>query len=204
MYSFLSGKHQYIMAIAAGRIVGADTREQFLTLKVMAENIQSQEQFLQMIDRENLIPDMARRLAKEAISTDLQSNKRVILDFLYNVISRTGEHDPAMDVEFFYIIIGKEFFEVDKSILWLEDVELPIPFEIGEKLGKQIIGEDTADAVKKIISFYKAAEARFDREQFGNLERCSLVIYEEIYPQSSWHIRMRLPARILNDYPVSI
>lgn len=86
----------------------------------------------------------------------------------------------------------------------MEDVELSIPFEIGDKFGKKIVGEDVTDAVKKIMAFYKEAEFRFDQEQFGNLERCSLLILEEHYPQSSWHIRMRLPAKILNDYPVSI
>jgi len=192
------------MAVNMGRGIGSDIREQFLTLKVMANNIKSQEQFLMMVDRQDIIPDMARRLSKEAVSSDLISNKRVLLDFLYNMLVRTGPDEPHMDVEFHYIIIGKGFFEVDKSVLWMEDVELSIPFEIGDKLGKKIVGEDVTDAVKKIMAFYKEAEFRFDQEQFGNLERCSLLILEEHYPQSSWHIRMRLPAKILNDYPVSI
>lgn len=157
-----------------------------------------------MIDRDDIIPDMAKRLSKEAISSDLLSNKRVMLDFLYNVLAITGENEPDLDVEFHYVIIGKGFFEVDKSVLWMEEVELAIPFEIGEKLGKKIVGEEAVDAVKKIMTFYKTAEARFDREHFGNLDRCSLLILEEHYPQSSWHIKMRLPAKILNDYPVSI
>ncbi|NLW76632.1 hypothetical protein KSK55_13960 [Methanospirillum purgamenti] len=192
------------MAVNMGRGIGSDIREQFLTLKVMANNIKSQEQFLMMVDRQDIIPDMARRLSKEAVSSDLISNKRVLLDFLYNMLVRTGPDEPHMDVEFHYIIIGKGFFEVDKSVLWMEDVELSIPFEIGDKFGKKIVGEDVTDAVKKIMAFYKEAEFRFDQEQFGNLERCSLLILEEHYPQSSWHIRMRLPAKILNDYPVSI
>jgi len=192
------------MAVNMGRTAGSTLREQFLTLKVMANTIRSQEQFLMMIDREQIIPDMARRLSKEAISSDLISNKRVLLDFLYNMLARTGPHEPELDIEFHYIIIGKEFFEVDKSILWLEEYEIAIPFEIGDKLGKIIVGEDATDAVKKIMTFYKAAETKFDREHFGNLDRCSLLILEEHYPQSSWHIRMRLPAKILNDYPVSI
>ncbi|MDX8549873.1 hypothetical protein KHC33_05810 [Methanospirillum sp. J.3.6.1-F.2.7.3] len=192
------------MAVNMGRGIGSDIREQFLTLKVMANNIKSQEQFLMMVDRQDIIPDMARRLSKEAVSSDLISNKRVLLDFLYNMLVRTGPDEPHMDVEFHYIIIGKGFFEVDKSVLWMEDVELSIPFEIGDKFGKKIVGEDVTDAVKKIMAFYKEAEFRFDQEQFGNLERCSLLILEEHYPQSSWQIRMRLPAKILNDYPVSI
>jgi len=192
------------MAVNMGRGIGSDIREQFLTLKVMANNIKSQEHFLMMVDRQDIIPYMARRLSKEAVSSDLISNKRVLLDFLYNMLVRTGPDEPHMDVEFHYIIIGKGFFEVDKSVLWMEDVELSIPFEIGDKFGKKIVGEDVTDAVKKIMAFYKEAEFRFDQEQFGNLERCSLLILEEHYPQSSWHIRMRLPAKILNDYPVSI
>jgi hypothetical protein len=192
------------MAVNMGRGPVSTFREQFLTLKVMANTIRSQEQFLLMVDREELIPDMARRLAKEAISADLLSNKRVLLDFLYNMLANPGPNRPELDIEFHYVIIGKGFFEVDKSVLWLEEQELAIPFEIGEKLGKIIVGDDALDAVKKIMNFYKEAEARFDREQFGNLDRCSLLVLEEHYPQSSWHIKMRLPAQILNDYPVSI
>jgi len=175
-----------------------------MTLHVMAENIKTHEQFLQMIEHEDIIPDMARRLTKEALSEDLISNKRVLLDFIYNILSRTDENSPPIDIEFFFIIIGKEFFQVDRCVLWLEHKELNIPFEIGEKFGKGIVGEEMADAVKNITVVYKEYEAKFDKENFGDLNRCSLVIFEEIYPRSSWHIRMRLPAQILNDYPVSI
>lgn len=192
------------MVNAARRNPGDNLREQFITLQAMAETIRSQEAFLQMVERETIIPDMARRLSKEAISGELLSNKRVLLDFLYNLISRSGEKDELLDIEFHYILIGKEFFEVDKSTLWFGEMDLSIPYEIGEKFGKSIVGNETVDLEKKILSFYKSAETKFDREQFGNLDRCSLVILEEHYPQSSWHIRMRLPARILNDYPISI
>lgn len=192
------------MAVNIGRSAGSTLREQFLTLKVMTGNIRSQEQFLMMVEREHIIPDMARRLSKEAISDDLISNKRVFLDFLYNMLARTGPNEPVLDIEFHYIIIEKGFFEVDKSVLWMEENEIAIPFEIGDKFGKTIVGEEAVDAVKKITAFYKAAETRFDREHFGNLDRCSLLVLEEHFPQSSWHIRMRLPAKILNDYPISI
>jgi hypothetical protein len=43
------------MAVNMGRTAGSTLREQFLTLKVMANNIRSQEQFLMMIDREQII-----------------------------------------------------------------------------------------------------------------------------------------------------
>ena len=128
------------MAVNIGRTAGSTLREQFLTLKVMANTIRSQEQFLMMIDREQIIPDMARRLSKEAISSDLISNKRVLLDFLYNMLARTGPHEPELDIEFHYIIIGKEFFEVDKSILWLEEYEIANPFEIADKLAQIMFG----------------------------------------------------------------
>lgn len=197
-------KNYVSMAVNTGRSASPEFREQFMTLKVMSQNIKNQEQFLMMIDRQDTIPDMAKRLSKEAVTSDLQSNKRVLLDFLYNMLARSENQQENLDVEFHYIMIGKDFLEVDKSILWLDDVELPIPFEIGEKLGKIMVGEDISGAIKKITAFYKAAETRFDREQFGNLDRCSLIVLEEHYPQASWHIKMRLPARILNDNPVSI
>jgi hypothetical protein len=192
------------MVMVSGRSGWRDIREQFMTLKVMAGNIKSQEQFLQMIDHQDVIPDMARRLSKDAISGDLLSNKRVLLDFLYNIISRTDENSPQIDIEFFFILIEKEFFQVDRCVIWLEHQELNIPFEIGEKFGRAILGEEKSDAVKKVMAVYKEYEAKFDREHFGDLNRCSLVILEELYPRSSWHIQMRLPVEILNDYSISI
>lgn len=181
-----------------------DTRQQFRSLQVVVDHIKSQEMFLRILDREDSIPDMAKRLSREAIHGELKSNKRLLLDFLYNMITSGGEKEYNQEVEFTYVIIGPDIMEVDRCIFWFDDLDLHMPFEIGEKFGKAILGTDYSDAVKKIISFYKEAEARFDREFFGNLERCSLLVLEEHYPQSAHHITMRLPAKILNDYPITI
>ena len=191
------------MAISMTRGLG-DTRQQFRSLQVVVDHIRSQEMFLRILDREDSIPDMAKRLSREAMHGELLSNKRLLLDFLYNIITTSGEKEHNPDVEFTYVIIGPDIMEVDKCLFWFDDNELPLPFEIGEKFGKAILGDDFSDAVKKITSFYKNAEARFDREFFGNLDRCSLLVLEEHYPQSAFHITMRLPAKILNDYPITI
>ena len=179
------------MAVNIGRSDGSTLREQLLALKVMTGNIRSQEQFLMMVEREHIIPDMARRLSKEAISDDLISNKRVFLDFLYNMLARTGPNEPVLDIEFHYIIIEKGFFEVDKSVLWMERMRLQFRLEIGDKIWKTIVGEEAVDAVKKITAFYKAAETRFDREHFGTWTVAHSLSWKRHFPQSSWHIRMR-------------
>lgn len=187
------------------RIQGIEFHKQFRNLQVMTDHITSQEKFLQILDQEESIPDMAKKLAREAITADLASNKRVFLDFFYNIIASLAEKNQVMDVEFVFVMMGNTFFEVDRSVLWYDDQYLPIPFEIGKKFGEAIIGGQIPDAQKKIISFYKDAEARFDRELGGiNLDRCSLLVMEEHYPQSAFHITLRLPAQILNNYPVSI
>lgn len=67
-----------------------------------------------MVERENIIPDIARRLSKEAISSDLTSNKWVLLGFLYNMLARGGDMELDPGAEFHYITIGKGFLEVDK------------------------------------------------------------------------------------------
>lgn len=191
------------MVISMARGLG-DTRQQFRSLQVVVDHIRSQETFLRTLEREDTIPDMAKRLAREAVGTDLASNKRLFLDFLYNLITSSTEKETRQDVEFSFVLIGSDIMEVDRCMLWFDDVELQMPFEIGEKFGKAILGDEYTKAAEKIMSFYKEAEARFDREFFGNLERCSLLVLEEHYPQSAYHITVRLPARILNDYPVSI
>lgn len=181
-----------------------DTRQQFRSLQVVVDHIRSQETFLRTLEREDTIPDMAKRLAREAVGTDLASNKRLFLDFLYNLITSSTEKETRQDVEFSFVLIGSDIMEVDRCMLWFDDVELMMPFEIGEKFGKAILGDEYTKAAEKIMAFYKEAEARFDREFFGNLERCSLLVLEEHYPQSAYHITIRLPARILNDYPITI
>jgi len=181
-----------------------DSHQQFRSLQVIVEHIRSQEQFLQTLEREDSIPDMARRLAREAVGGELRSNKRLFLDFLFNLISSSGETDRHQDVEFTYIVIGHDILEVDRCILWYEDLQIQMPFEIGEKFGKAILKEDFGDVPGKITSFYKEAESRFDRESFDSLDRCSLLVLQEHYPQSAFHITMRLPAKILNDYPITL
>ncbi len=191
------------MAVSMSKGLG-DLHQQFRSLQVLVDHIRTQEQFLQILEREDAIPDMAKRLSREAVGGELKSNKRLFLDFLYNLIVSPGDSSRKQDVEFKYVIIGHDIFEVDRCVLWYDDLELPMPFEIGEKFGKAIIKEDYGDVPEKITAFYKEAEARFDRESFGNLDRCSLLVLEEHYPQAAFHITMRLPATILNDYPLTI
>jgi len=191
------------MAVSKSRGIG-DTQQQFRSLQAIVNHIRSQEMFLQVLDREEAIPDMAKRLAREAITGELKSNKRLFLDFLYNLIAMSGETDRIQDVEFKYIVIGQDLMEVDQCLLWYDDIEFQMPFEIGEKFGKAIFGEQMGNVVEVITNFYKTAEARFDRELAGNLEHCSLLILQELYPQSAYHITVRLPATILNDFPVSL
>lgn len=125
------------MAVNMGRGIGSDIREQFLTLKVMANNIKSQEQFLMMVDRQDIIPDMARRLSKEAVSSDLISNKRVLLDFLYNMLVRTGPDEPHMDVEFHYIIIGKGFLKSTRVFSGWRMLNFQSHLKLETNLGKK-------------------------------------------------------------------
>ncbi len=191
------------MAVSKSRGIG-DTHQQFRSLQAIVNHIRSQEMFLQVLDREDAIPDMAKRLSREAITGELKSNKRLFLDFFYNMIAMSGETDRIQDVEFKYVVIGQDLMEVDRCLLWYDDLELLMPFEIGEKFGKVVLGEQMGNVVDTITDFYKKAEARFDRELDGNLERCSLLVLEEHYPQSAFHITVRLPATILNDYPISL
>ncbi|PWR71490.1 hypothetical protein [Methanospirillum lacunae] len=181
-----------------------DIHQQFRSLQAIVDHIRSQEMFLQVLDREDAIPDMAKRLSREAITGELKSNKRLFLDFFYNMIALSGESDRIQDVEFKYVVIGEDLLEIDRCRLWYDELELQMPFEIGEKFGRAVLGDQMSNVVETITEFYKKAEARFDRELDGNLERCSLLVLEEHYPQSAYHITVRLPATILNDYPVSI
>ena len=191
------------MALPMTRGIG-DTHQQFRSLQVIVDHIRSEEMFLQILDREDSIPDMAKRLSREAISGELSSNKRLFLDFLYNLIATSGDKDHHQDVEFKYVIIGKDLMEVDRCLLWFDDLELQMPYEIGEKFGAAILKDQYGDVAKNIMAFYKEAETRFDRELSGSLSRCSLLVLEEHYPQSAYHITMRLPVKILNDYPITI
>ncbi|HWQ66829.1 MAG TPA: hypothetical protein VN372_08165 [Methanospirillum sp.] len=191
------------MATVMSRPFG-DVQQQFRSLQVLVDHISSQELFLQILDREDSISDLGKRLAREGVTGELVSNRRLFLDFFYNLIAASGEKERELDVEFTYVTIGADILEVDRCILWYEDLELKMPFEIGEKFGRTILGESLVDVVNRIISFYKEAEARFDRQFSGNLERCSLLVLQEHYPQAAYHITMRLPAVILNDYPVTL
>lgn len=177
---------------------------QIRMFRAMVQRIHEQEKLIQMIEQEKIIPEMAQDLAKKAINEDILGNKKSLLELLYNIIANTSSLDIDIDVEFHYIIIEKKFMEVDMCSIWIQNEQMMLPFEIGEKFGEKISGTSPIIAPNQIIEFYKQSEKRFDRELLGNLERCSLLILEEKYPQSSYHITLRLPVTILNEFKIEL
>ncbi|MBN1167955.1 MAG: hypothetical protein JXA44_12625 [Methanospirillaceae archaeon] len=181
-----------------------EARRQIRIFKTMNQRITEQERLIRLIEQETVIPEMAQDLAKKALHADLFGNKKTLLEHLYNVISLESSLLVELDIEFTYIIIEKKFLEIDTCSLWLHDENILLPAEIGVKFGEQISGTSPVHAPGRIVEFYKEAEKRFDRELPGNLQRCSLLVLEEKYPQSSYHITIRLPASILNEYTIEL
>ncbi len=181
-----------------------EARRQIRMFKTMNQRIIEQERLIRLIEQETIIPEMAQDLAKKALYADLIGNKKTLLEHLYNIISLESSLLVELDIEFTYIIIEKKFLEIDRCSLWLHDENILLPAEIGVKFGEQISGTSPVHAPGQIVEFYKEAEKRFDRELPGNLQRCSLLVLEEKYPQSSYHITIRLPASILNEYTIEL
>lgn len=75
----------------------------------------------------------------------------------------------------------------EEGIRWME----PLDKALGE-LGRK----DAGDA---LLNLYKALELKYDRLLGGSLERCSLLLLEEVYPKEGYHVRIRLPAQAFTD-----
>jgi len=162
----------------------------------MLEHLKEEQHLVHQIRDETVIPEQARDMAVHAITTELTRKYHIFLEFLSDFIgfSSQGLHKVDLHVEFTTVPGGLS--EIKHCNLLVDGRKLDLPFEVGRRYIDTIPCDEGWEAV---LIFYRNEETRCDRISGGSLDRCSLVIYEEIFPTKSYHISMRLPAQLLAD-----
>jgi hypothetical protein len=170
--------------------------KRYHSLRRMLEHLKEEQHLVHLIRDETVIPEQARDMAVHAITTELTRKYHIFLEFLSDFIafSSQGLHKVDLHVEFTTVPGGLS--EIKHCHLLVDGRKLDLPFEVGRRFIETIPYEEGWEAV---LTFYRNEETRCDRISGGSLDRCSLVIYEEIFPTKSFHISMRLPAQLLAD-----
>jgi len=174
--------------------------KRYSSVRQMVREIRREYLLLHQIRDERVIPEQARDLAVTAMARELSDKHQIFLDFFHNFISFGIQGLHRIDLQVSFTVLPGGIAEIEKCSLSVDGREEELPVEIGQQLVDFIPYEKGWEA---ILAFYRKEETRFDRLLGANLERCALVIREELFPTPSYSVMMRLPAQILVDQPLS-
>ena len=191
--------------VATGNPIGeTEFWKRFNVLREMRLHLQKMDTLIGYIRAETAIPEQARDLAVKALAVEYQQNVKIFFDFLLNFIETCNQGLHQADMEFSYTLLPGGILETDDCCLIIDEFRENMPPAIGERFAFATFGRSGAIKLDAIMSFYREEETRFDRLLGGNLERCSLVVLEELFPKKCWYITMKLPAHILIEHQVTL
>jgi len=178
-------------------IWGTHEREfwkRYHSLRQLLDHLREDQSLVHRIRDQTIIPEQARDMAIHAITGELARKYPIFIEFLADFIGFTsqGLHKVDIHVEFTTVPGGPS--EIDHCNLLIDGRKLDLPFDVGRRFIERI---PYANGWEAVLAFYREEETRCDRMTGGSLDRCSLVIHEEIFPTRSYHISMRLPAQLL-------
>lgn len=163
----------------------------------MLINLGEREHLVRAIRGEGSIPEKTRDEVIGVLKAEHTQNMGVFHDFLVNFISMSlqGLHHVDISLEFSFragspILCKKIFLHVDQHIK-----ELP-PEECQRIISalSWILEERQPD--RALIRVYERYQERFDRDLGADLNRCRLEIRKDVYPGSTFHANIRLPAEV--------
>jgi hypothetical protein len=168
--------------------------KRYHSLRRLLDHLREDQHLVHQIRGQTVIPEQARDMAIHAITGELTRNYPVFIEFLADFIgfASQGLHKVDLHVDFTTVPGGPS--EIDHCHLLIDGRKLDLPFDVGRRFIEKVPYEEGWEAV---LSFYREEETRCDRMTGGSLDRCSLVIHEEIFPTRCYHISMRLPAQLL-------
>lgn len=160
-------------------------------------NLEEREHLVRAIRGEVSIPEKTRDEVIAVLRAEHTQNMGVFHDFLVNFINMSlqGLHHVDISLEFSFrtegpILCQKIFFHIDQHIKEL-------PQEECQRIISQlswILEESQPD--KALIRIYERYQEKFDRDQGADLNRCRLEVQREVYPGSTFHAKLRLPAEM--------
>ncbi|MGV8128585.1 MAG: hypothetical protein ACP5NN_01650 [Methanolinea sp.] len=166
----------------------------------MLTDLGEQEHLVRAIRIEGSIPEKTRDEVIAVLRAEHTQNMGVFHDFLVNFISMSlqGLHHVDISLEFSFrtegpILCQKIFLHVDQH-------RKELPQEECQRIISQlswILEESQPD--KALIRVYERYQERFDRDLGDGLNRCRLEIRREVYPGSTFHMNLRLPAEVFME-----
>jgi hypothetical protein len=163
----------------------------------MRSHLDAREHLLRALREETALPEKTRDEALGPLRTEHAENLSAFHDFLVNFItlSMQGLHRVDISLDFSFRHDGAP--RCHRCLLHVDERIQDLPLEEGQRLLSESswAGED-AHPEHSLICYYEDQEKRFDRDQRGDLDRCRLDVRQEIYPGSTFHARLRLPAQV--------
>jgi hypothetical protein len=171
-------------------------------LKEVLRHLQDQNDLLDRIRKEEIIPEQPRELAMKALSADIEQTRRLFSEIFQNFVSGASIGLNRVDLEASITLIDGELLEVNRCALWVDGEPWEIPADLGKKFAEHILARGEGTPAETITEFYEQEEHLYDMRLGGSLNRCSLQMMEEIYPAKNLHVRIRLPAQTLVDHHI--
>jgi hypothetical protein len=171
-------------------------------LKEVLRHLQEQNDLLDRIRREEIIPEQTRELAMKALSADIDQTRRLFSEIFQNFVSGASIGLNRVDLEASITLIDGELLEVNRCALWVDGEPWEIPADFGKRCAEYILAQGEGTPSEIITEFYEHEEHLYDMRLGGSLNRCSLQMMEETYPAKNLHVRIRLPAQTLVDHHI--
>ncbi|HMA05072.1 MAG TPA: hypothetical protein VKO45_04010 [Methanomicrobiales archaeon] len=171
-------------------------------LKEVLRHLQEQNELLDRIRREEVIPEGPRELAVKALTTDIGQTRRLFSEIFQNFVSGASAGLNRVDLETSLTLLDGNILEVNRCALWVDGEPWEIPADFGRKFAEHILSRGEGTPAEAITGFYESEQHIYDIRLGGSLNRCSLQMMEEIYPAKNLHVRIRLPAQSLVDHHI--
>ncbi len=181
----------------------AEFRKRYRTLEVMLEHLRNQEQLIQSLQEQAALSDQIKDAAVSALKTENAKNYQVFHDYILNFLTFSFQGLHRVDILLSFSIMDNDGLQFESGSVSVDGKEHRLPSEEGirwmEPLEKALGEPGRKNTGDTLLDLYKTLELKYDRLLGGCLERCSLLLLEEVYPKEGYHVRIRLPAQAFTD-----
>jgi len=169
--------------------------QNFSVLRRMIKHLGDREQMIAALAGDPVLPEKTRDEAVSILKKEQDENLSAFHDFLVNFVAMgmQGLHRTEITLEFSFLDDGT--YWVQGAVLHVDGKSLPLPDGEGQRLVALLSPVLSADEPgQALLSFYRSCEETHDREAGSGLDSCRLELSREIFPGTSYHARLRLPA----------
>lgn len=173
------------------------------TLCAMLEHLKGQECLIDALQVQVALSDQLKDAVLSALKTECTQNYQLFHDYLLNFLTFSFQGLHRVDILLSFSIMEGGGLQFESGSISIDGMQHGLPLQEGilwlEPI-KGILGDlPRKDAVSAVLDLYKSLESKYDRLLDGSLDRCSLLLLDEVYPIECSHVRIRLPAQAFMD-----